>query len=423
VARWRVLLFVVLIVALTGISQFGVTRSPAQTAPSGTSIITSSGLPGVFNANYKVGRCRYTDLNGTWQTSAEIPAPNVTGLTGQPNQRIEWQPRLYQVLSTTPYRQLVASGALQTESVAANETTSFTATILPGLPQGPLYAAGGQISWFSNDVLIGSIEFIYTKHDTFRGSAVVGTDLAQCSPIASAEVSLSTYRTTVNVTVLLTGRYFPVSTPVSVTWNGKAIAQAMSDANGNVSASVRVPAAPQGSYRLGLNAGALWQPSGTLTVVPRIKVIPEVAARGQTVKVSLRGFAKREVVRIRWKNGGSWVELGRVTTSSTGSGELWVAVPGWAADGATSVRGDGTLARAQTNVVSVSGGPTVGLASEEPAPSPGTPEPIVDPGPATPAPVETAPPVEVGTPAPAETPAGENEPTPPDPESPSTPAP
>jgi hypothetical protein len=71
----------------------------------------------------------------------------------------------------------------------------------------------------------------------------------------------------------------------------------------------------------------------------------------------LRGFAKQEVVKIRWKKGPSWVQIAQVTTSNTGSANINVKVPKFVPDGATSVRGDGPVAAAQTNAVTVSGGP------------------------------------------------------------------
>jgi hypothetical protein len=176
--------------------------------------------------------------------------------------------------------------------------------------------------------------------------------------------------------------------------------------------SIRVPATPLGTYRLGLDAGSIWKPHASFTVVPRIKMIPNEAERGELVKISLRGFAKKESVRIRWLRDGKWVEIGWVTTSNTGSGELWIPVPVWVPDGINSVRGDGSGARAQTNAVTISGGPFIDLASEIPTPSPATPEPSVDPVPATPAPEETPPPAESGTPAALETPAGDTPGTP-----------
>jgi hypothetical protein len=102
-------------------------------------------------------------------------------------------------------------------------------------------------------------------------------------------------------------------------------------------------------YRLGRTASA------TFTIKPRIKLIPSSGLeRGDTVNVSLRGFAANETVRVRWKNGSSWVQLAQIVTSSTGSKNVNVTVPNFAAIGTNSVRGDGNKgAAAQTNAVTV----------------------------------------------------------------------
>jgi hypothetical protein len=88
-------------------------------------------------------------------------------------------------------------------------------------------------------------------------------------------------------------------------------------------------------------------------------------------------------VRLRWQQGASWVELTRVTTSSSGSAKVEIPVPSWAPDGPASVRGDALSAnggRAQTNAFVVNGGHLTG--AEVTIPSP-TPEPALSPSPAT----------------------------------------
>ena len=91
-------------------------------------------------------------------------------------------------------------------------------------------------------------------------------------------------------------------------------------------------------------------PAAAYAIVPRIKVIPARAGPGDQVEISLRGFAKNERVRVRWLVDGRWVELFVVErTSNTGSANVMVPVPASAVPGPAKVRGDGTIARAQTN--------------------------------------------------------------------------
>jgi hypothetical protein len=362
-------------------------------SPTGTTLVSRSGTTGTFQVGFVLGVCRQTSSGG-WQLEVDVPSPTAKALPSGSNQRIEWEPRLYQQFPDTNIPQVVRTGAVQSGSVAAGASATFTRETFTGLPEGPRYIVGGRLTWLTGSTVQGTHEFVYDNYESFVNGLRTTTN-GGCAPAAPAELGLSTYRTTVNVTVRLTGRYFPISAPIKVTWNGATLATVMSDGQGNVSGSIRVPATPMGDYRLGLNGGSWWNVSSTLTVVPRIKVIPDEAARGETVKISLRGFAKREVVRIRWKQGDRWVEIGRVTMSSTGSGQLYIPVPSWAPDGRASVRGDGPTGRAQTNAVWISGGTLVSVASAaSPTASPSaTVTPDASPGPditATLTPTETA---------------------------------
>jgi hypothetical protein len=189
-------------------------------------------------------------------------------------------------------------------------------------------------------------------------------------------------------------------------------------ATGEATGSLAAPAAPMGTHQLQWTAGT-WRSAATFTIVPRIKLIPSAVSRGQTINVSLRGYVAREVVRIRWKMGTSWVELARVTTSSTGSANVNIKVPTWAPNGPASVRGDGSYGRAQTNAVTVSGGPMSSSVVKTPTPTT-SPVPTATIA-ATSMPSATSTPQQTATatatltlPAPNETPKGEAPTTAPD---------
>jgi hypothetical protein len=225
------------------------------------------------------------------------------------------------------------------------------------------------------------------------GSAVQGPPSASVSPT----------RNTVNNWLTLSVTNFPPNSAVTVKWirtsgSNFDVATLNTDASGSASTQIRVPATPGGT-------NFIWFVSGSTSmtvnfdVVPRIKVTPAVTERGATVDISLRGYGRRELVRIRWKQGSSWVELGQVMTSNTGSANVALVVPNWAPDGDNSVRGDGVAYRAQTNAVTVSGG--VALAEAETP----TPLPTQTPDMQTPTP-EPTPTLPGATPTPdVETPA------------------
>jgi hypothetical protein len=213
-----------------------------------------------------------------------------------------------------------------------------------------------------------------------------GSGGATVSGPASASITPS--RRTVNSWVTYTLRGYPANSTVQITWRrltGSTIdlGTARTDSSGAVTGRFRVPATPGGpNQQITFSAGGTSK-TVVFEVAPRIKVNTNPGVRGQQVDVSLRGYARQEAVRIRWRQpDGSWVELARVTTSNTGSANVLVTVPGWAPDGNNSVRGDGTVFRQQTNVVRIQGGSfqTASLA-DAPAASPtamATP-PTIDP--------------------------------------------
>ena len=174
-------------------------------------------------------------------------------------------------------------------------------------------------------------------------------------PSGPLAVTLSATRGTVNAWLGVTVTGFSSGQQIDIQWKGVTKAQTTANPNGSAYVRMRVPAAPIGTYTVRAVSGSR-STSATFTIAPRIKVIPSSESRGETVDVSLRGFGKKETVRIRWLRDGRYVDLTTVLTSNTGSANVDVDVPSWAPDGSTSVRGDGPVARAQTNAFVVNGG-------------------------------------------------------------------
>jgi hypothetical protein len=191
---------------------------------------------------------------------------------------------------------------------------------------------------------------------------------------ATPKVTISPTRTTVNnwITYNVTG--FPLNAPLKITWRRLSgsifdIATVQTNGVGAISGQFRVPATPGGAgQQITFKAGTVAK-TVTFEVVPRIKVNTNPAVRGQYADVSLRGYAKQETVRIRWKKGDGWVTLATVVTSNSGSANVNVKVPAWAPNGANSVRGDGSVFRQQTNTATVNGGPYVPAAATTPTPT------------------------------------------------------
>ncbi|MGH2557522.1 MAG: M23 family metallopeptidase [Thermomicrobiales bacterium] len=203
--------------------------------------------------------------------------------------------------------------------------------------------------------------------------------------------SISPTRGTVNTWVNYSINGFPGNATVLIEWRRTSgshidVGTVRTSGGGSASGRVRVPATPGGNdQRIRFSAGSA-RAYAYYDIAPRIKAIPGSASRGETIEISLRGFGKKETVRIRWERGNGWVELTRVVTSNTGSANLSVRVPSWAPDGINPIRGDGTSFRAQTNAFRVSGGFSASEASPAASPIASAPvemTPTVEPTPTT----------------------------------------
>jgi hypothetical protein len=168
-----------------------------------------------------------------------------------------------------------------------------------------------------------------------------------------AGMSLSISRGIVGTTVGVTLTLVPPGDPIDIRWDGQRIvAVTIDQSTSSGSGSFRIPAAIKGVHTVSARRGDTVIESKLIEVVPRIKIIPGMAGWGEKVDVSLRGYKPWTIVRIRWLRGSTWVEVARVSTSRTGSANIYVPVPSWAPVGPNSIRGDAVTAiggRAQTN--------------------------------------------------------------------------
>jgi hypothetical protein len=335
-------------------------------------------------------------------------------------QKIGIGKRIYQRLASGGYSWLFSSGENFVNSTGSLPTVVGVVDNPTTVPAGPDYILVQRITWYSPDddtTVEGYVDVAYELYrPSVLGSPVVLPDAEVCH-FGLPAVQVSATSGTVNSTLNYTIKHYPQKVTVQVRWDGTAIDSVVTNNQAQASDSVKIPAAPMGTHTLKWTYGK-WAASSNFTVKPRIKITPSSnVPRGSTVNVSLRGFAKKEVVRIRWKKGSSWSEIAQVTTSNTGSANIDVKVPSFVPNGATSVRGDGTIAAAQTNAVTVNGGPFSSSTAKTPTPTPSptiTEQPTAMPeatATSTIAPTETAIEEPTDTPVPTEEAAS---PTPPD---------
>jgi hypothetical protein len=186
------------------------------------------------------------------------------------------------------------------------------------------------------------------------------TPTATPPPLVAANhtASITPTRATVNALVSFTLTNYPPNAPVTIFWKRNTgstfqFATSSTDSAGSATGQFRVPAVTGGLHQTIVFVSGEKTKRAYIDIRPRIKVLTNPAVCGKQALVSLRGYAKNETVRIRWKVGASWIQLGTVVTSNTGSAHIMVTVPASAADGLNSVRGDGTVFRQQTNAAVV----------------------------------------------------------------------
>lgn len=437
--RFSLAAVVVLLLTAAGPGSWATTNGPRPAAAIGAAwtLAGTSGTVGTASlsdtATTPGASCRVDRRFNPPFVDVLANGPAVTPAPGIAAQRVGWRAILSHIL---PDNTLVPLAT--TETVVASASTT-QAAVMPGLeflawPLGPRYVVAAEIVWYHPTTLVTTgtatygIGFYRPLND--RGVATGRAGSSCRSPVPPAAV-VPVARGTVNGVAGYSLAYFPIGATVAMTWDGKPFGTATTGGDGTLASTFVVPATPLGSHTVRWTAGS-WSASASFEVVPRIKVSPGTVSRGQTVNVSLRGFSKKETVRIRWKRGGSYVELARVLTSNTGSANVSITVPSWAVDGATSVRGDGAVGRAQTNGITIQGGRF--RAAEDP----GTPAATVTatatpPTPASPIPADPTPsptatialtPEESPTPDPTPTTAAPTEPTTPPTEPPTeTPTP
>jgi hypothetical protein len=392
----------VLVLVMIATSLIGALNAPESARSAGNdttfsaaeTVLGKSGNQGQWTFSEPPGsppvRCSYpTDV--TTGRSVFTPGPVVFARSGFSSQDITVRFSVNRRLPDGSLSPLVAG------------TTTLSAT--PSVPAvffgrssglgdiGSTLVATVKITWMNGTVEDGSVTLLYNQYQTFvEGNPDPLPVTDACYPAKPASATLDPAKGTVGSSVHFHIFRFPDDPNVGIYFDGRKIGSVATNDFGNASGDFIVPAVQMGEhsvrfYRFGRSA------TKTFTVIPRIKVIPSTnVKRGQIVNVSFRGYAARETVRIRWKQGSVFTEIAHVTTSSTGSANIDVHVPSFAAIGTNSVRGDGSIGHAQTNAVTVVTSSS-STSAVKPSPTPtktATPKPTATNAPATPTPAATA---------------------------------
>jgi hypothetical protein len=386
----------VLVLVMVATSLIGALNAPgsARSASNDTTftaaetVLAKSGNQGQWTFSEPPGsppvRCSYpTDV--TTGRSVFTPGPIVFARSGFSSQDITVRFSVNRRLPDGSLSPLVA-GTTTLSATPSVPAVFFGRSSGPG-DIGSTLVATVKLTWMNVTVEDGSVTLLYNQYQTFvEGNPDPLPVTDACYPARSASATLDPAEGTVGSSVHFHIFRFPDDPNVGIYFDGRKIGSVATSDFGNATGDFIVPAVQMGEhtvrfYRFGRSA------TKTFTVIPRIKVTPSTnVKRGQIVNVSLRGYAARETVRIRWKQGSVFTEIAHVTTSSTGSPNLDVHVPSFAVIGTNSVRGDGTHGRAQTNAVTVVGSSSIGSVTKvSPTPTKtASPKPTATSAPITP---------------------------------------
>jgi subtilisin len=192
--------------------------------------------------------------------------------------------------------------------------TSFSSPLVAGAAALYLVEHPGSSPSSVRSGLLARRERVHMPHD--RDSVDEGILNASGRNAAGMTLSRDSAQVDMAVTVNLSG--FLSHESVKVKFDSTLLATTTVNSSGVGTVSIKVPAGIKGSHYV-TAASKSFAAQKILNISPRIKITPTSGIPGSSFGVSLRGFAKAQKVTIRWYNGSSYVNLGSVTTSSTGS--------------------------------------------------------------------------------------------------------
>ena len=338
-------------------------RTGSQEFSGSAFVVSQSGPIGNYSVpeppGYKPIKCEFHNTGDGAIAMQRQGFVTVMASSAYNTQKVGLEKKFYQRLASGSLSWLFSTSP---SFISAHNTvpSAFAIADLPTtLPAGPDYVLVDEITWFApdNTTIEGYVDVAYELYrPSILGSPVVLPDADVCH-VGSPAVVVNTTSGTVNSTLNYTIKRYPQNVTVQIRWDGTSFDSVVTDDQAHAADSLHIPASPMGDHLLKWTYGK-WVSGITYTVKPRIKITPSSnVMRDQIVNVSLRGFAAHETVKIRWKKNATFAEIASVMTSSTGSANIDVHVPKWVPNGGTSVRGDGTSGHAQTNAVTVSGGP------------------------------------------------------------------
>jgi hypothetical protein len=125
-------------------------------------------------------------------------------------------------------------------------------------------------------------------------------DQSAASSYLNQTLTLSSARGTVGSTVGIALAHYPPDRMVQIRWNGESVGSVPVDDLGVGAMSLKVPAAPMGKHVIEARDDTCSALTSNFEIVPRIRVTAVASTLGAIADVSLRGYALKTLVRIRW---------------------------------------------------------------------------------------------------------------------------
>lgn len=240
-------------------------------------------------------------------------------------------------------------------------------------------------------------------NSTLRGGWVTQEELRLVAMGNRGTLALSATKLRPLSTFTATAKSFPANTLVTFLFDTLELGTALSDGSGVATLATRVPIVVRGDHTVRATAAGSFNAIATMTVTPRITLVPATSLPGESVKIVLRGFARYETVTILWQTTATSRVITTVKVGSIGTKSFYITVPKGAKDGDyVKASGNGASTRWQFRYSAL---PTPTPEQSIQSSPTASPDPNVSPS-GTPAATATTPPTEMPTPttAPTETP-------------------
>ncbi|HRA47982.1 MAG TPA: fibronectin type III domain-containing protein [Thermomicrobiales bacterium] len=175
-----------------------------------------------------------------------------------------------------------------------------------------------------------------------NASALPRLELPAPNQIATKPPTLSTSRVTVSkgMGIRVTLANYPASSTVKISLDGKTVTSVRTSSSGAYSGIVTIPDATRGAHTLKAATGSV-SATRSLTMVSTVDASPTTGKRGNSVRVTVHGFASGETVSLQWM-GTSYKTLVKIKANSAGTASTTITVPSWSKSGNVSVLANGT---------------------------------------------------------------------------------